>query len=209
MPLPACGVFEDEAAPSLPGPPARRRALFLDRDGVINLDHGYVHRAEDTQWVPGIFELCRVAKEVGCLLIVVTNQAGIARGYYDESQFRAYTRWLHDEFRSRGVALQATCYCPHHPEAKDPASRACDCRKPAPGMILEAARRYRISLGESALVGDKTWDVQAGCRAGVGLNLLYERAGDGGPGSVRTLPEAGVILRDYFETGMGATDVRI
>ncbi|GAA5070566.1 D-glycero-alpha-D-manno-heptose-1,7-bisphosphate 7-phosphatase [Lysobacter panacisoli] len=210
MSVPGCGVFEDDITPRvLQELAAPRRALFLDRDGIINVDHGYVHRGEDTQWMPGIFELSRMAIDAGCLVVVVTNQAGIARGYYDDQQFLAYTRWVHGEFKARGAALHATCYCPHHPDAVDPQARTCECRKPAPGMILEAARRYGIALGESALLGDKSWDVQAGRSAGVGLNLLLEGDGDPAPGTVRSLGEAEHILRKYFASPKGATDVRI
>jgi D-glycero-D-manno-heptose 1,7-bisphosphate phosphatase len=197
--LPPCGVYEwPEDAHRLVRADEPRRTLFLDRDGVINVDHGYVHRPEDTEWVPGIFDLCRVAVEAGALIVVATNQAGIARGYYSERQFRDYTRWVHDEFAARGITLHATCYCPHHPDAPDPGSRLCNCRKPLPGMILEAARRYRIDLGASALLGDKPWDVQAGQTAGVGLNLRLDQDADAGPGVVQTMQEAAVLIRRFF-----------
>ncbi|QGW66801.1 D-glycero-beta-D-manno-heptose 1,7-bisphosphate 7-phosphatase [Lysobacter soli] len=183
-----------------------RRALFLDRDGVINVDHGYVHRSEDTRWLPGIFGVCRTAIEAGCLVIVVTNQAGIARGYYSEATFRDYTRWMHAQFKARGVVLHATYYCPHHPDAPDPSCRQCGCRKPAPGMILEAARRYNIALGESAMLGDKPWDVQAGQSAGIGLNLRFSTDANPAPGVVRTLDEAAWIIHQYFESCAGGAD---
>ncbi|MET3928974.1 D-glycero-D-manno-heptose 1,7-bisphosphate phosphatase [Lysobacter sp. OAE881] len=198
--LPSCGVYErPEDAHRLFEGYDPRRALFLDRDGVINADHGYVHRPEDTEWIPGVFNLCRVAIDVGALIIVVTNQAGIARGYYSEQQFLDYTGWVHGQFASHEIVLQATCYCPHHPDAPDPALRLCSCRKPLPGMILEAARRYRIDLGASALLGDKPWDVQAGQAAGVGLNLRFDPNAMAEPGVVRTMQEAGQVLHRFFE----------
>nr|WP_313287000.1 D-glycero-beta-D-manno-heptose 1,7-bisphosphate 7-phosphatase [Stenotrophomonas pavanii] len=160
---------------------AERKVLFLDRDGVINVNHGYVHTPEQTQWVPGIFELCTMAKGRGYALVIATNQAGIARGYYDIQTFEAYTRWMHAQFAQRGIAIAATVFCPHHPEAGEgPFTTVCNCRKPAPGMFLEAARRYPIDLPQSALVGDKISDMQAGHAAEVGR--LFLLAGDVGKG---------------------------
>lgn len=156
-----------------------QRALFLDRDGVINRDHGYVHRPEQTDWVPGIFDLCRMARDLGYVLVVVTNQAGIARGYYGEDQFAEYTRWVHAEFSRRGVPLLATYHCPHHPtEGVGELRRDCDCRKPKPGMILRAQREHAIDLAASVLIGDKRSDIDAARAAGVGHVFLFGGDGD-------------------------------
>lgn len=153
--------------------PAPRRALFLDRDGVINVDYGYVYTREGTKWLSGIFDLCRAARDAGYVLIVVTNQAGIARGLYDEGTFLEYTRWVHAEFERCGVALLATYYCPHHSVSGLGAfGVACDCRKPAPGMILAAGSAHDIELPGSILLGDKPSDIEAGLAAGVGVNVL-------------------------------------
>ncbi|WP_197017187.1 D-glycero-alpha-D-manno-heptose-1,7-bisphosphate 7-phosphatase [Pseudoxanthomonas suwonensis] len=152
-----------------PGP---YRALFLDRDGVINVDHGYVHTPEQTEWMPGIFDLARAARAAGYVLVVVTNQAGIARGYYDEEQFRSYTLWMHARFEAEGAPLLATYYCPHHPEAgRGELKAACDCRKPRPGMLLAAARRFDIYMAGSLLLGDSETDLQAAQAAGVGCTF--------------------------------------
>lgn len=175
---------------------AERKVLFLDRDGVINVNHGYVHTPEQTQWVPGIFELCKTALGLGYALVIATNQAGIARGYYDIQTFEAYTRWMHAQFAQHGIAIAATLYCPHHPDAGEGTfTTVCRCRKPAPGMFLEAAKRYPIDLPQSALVGDKISDMHAGHAAGVGH--LFLLAGDVGKGDaphnvvvVETLGEA-------------------
>ncbi|MBN8793568.1 MAG: HAD family hydrolase [Stenotrophomonas nitritireducens] len=154
-------------------PGMRQRALFLDRDGVINVDHGYVHTAEMTEWVPGIFELCKVALDVGLALVVVTNQAGIGRGYYDDGQFRDYARWVHAQFMQRGLPILATYYCPEHPEAVIPAYRNdSGYRKPQPGMLLDAARDWNLDLGASLLVGDQPSDIEAARRAHVGRAFL-------------------------------------
>lgn len=152
-----------------------RRALFLDRDGVINVDHGYVHEPDRTDWVPGVFDLCKIAHEREYLVIVVTNQAGIARGYYDETEFLRYSAWMHDEFRKRGAPLLATYYCPHHPiEGLKEYKQDCECRKPKPGMILGAKELFSIALDESVLIGDKDSDIGAGTRAGIAKLVKIE-----------------------------------
>ena len=152
---------------------ASRRALFLDRDGVININHGYVHKAEDTDWVPGIFDLVALAQARGFVTVVVTNQAGIARGYYDEAEFRRYTSWIHECFAQHGVPLLATYYCPHHPDFGVGDLRIpCACRKPQPGMLLRAASEWEIRLPDSVLIGDQRSDIEAAERAGITRALL-------------------------------------
>jgi len=158
---------QDPGEPKLHG--KGRKALFLDRDGVINVDHGYVHSPEQTQWVPGIFELCLAARAAGYLLVVITNQAGIARGHYSEQTFRDYMLWVHGQFQARGAPLAATYYCPHHPTAGLGAAMIeCTCRKPKPGMILAAAAALEINLAESIMIGDSDSDMLAATAAGLG-----------------------------------------
>ena len=161
-----------------PAPPAtaRRRALFLDRDGVINVNHGYVHTPAETRFLPGIFDLTGAAREAGFIIIVATNQAGIARGFYGVAQFIDYTRWMHEEFAARGVCIEATYFCPHHPVAGvGEGLRDCDCRKPKPGMLLAAAARFGIDLGASVMVGDSDSDAAAAAAAGVGRTFILAR----------------------------------
>lgn len=146
-----------------------RRAFFLDRDGVINVDHGYVCSPEQTQFIDGIFELCRAATQRGILNVVITNQAGIARGYYSEVDFLAYMDWMRGEFRKHGAQLDAVYYCPHHPlHGRGDYLRDCECRKPKPGMILRAARDLDLDLAGSVLLGDTASDIVAGEAAGIG-----------------------------------------
>lgn len=160
----------DELLAAVPVP---RKALFLDRDGVINVNHGYVHKPEDTEWVSGIFELCASAQRAGYLIVVVTNQAGIARGYYDVEEFLYYTRWMHEQFSLKGAPLTATFYCPHHREGIDAELAVpCVCRKPKPGMILSAIHKFAIDSGASILIGDSQTDVQAGAAAGLAKSLM-------------------------------------
>jgi len=169
MPPVAKPFIDERAAAQLARATEPRRALFLDRDGVINVDHGYVHRPEDVTWVPGIFDLCRAAVADGFLPVVITNQAGIARGYYTEDTFLAFTRWMHAAFANEGVPLLATYFCPHHPDAGiGPYRVVCGCRKPAAGMLLAALRDFAIDPAESLLVGDKASDMAAARNANIG-----------------------------------------
>ncbi len=150
-----------------------RPALFLDRDGVINEDLSYVYRPEDFHFVDGIFELVAAANQIGCLVIVVTNQAGIGRGYYSEADFHALTAWMRHIFVQRGANVDAVYYCPFHPEhGVGKYKKESECRKPNPGMLLRAAKEHHIDLKRSIMVGDKISDIQAGQRAGVG-GLFY------------------------------------
>jgi len=185
--------FVDPAAEALLARAASpRRALFLDRDGVINVDRDYVHKPDEVEWVPGIFDLVREASSAGYLPIVVTNQAGIARGYYDEATFLEFTRWMHAQFAARGAPLLATYFCPHHPEAGiGPYRVACACRKPAPGMLQAAVRDFELRADLSALVGDKAGDIQAGRAAGVGA-LLQLPSSKADAGEVVGTPLAGL-----------------
>lgn len=152
----------------------KKRALFLDRDGVINEDLNYVHRIEDFHFVEGIFNLLREVQEQAYLLIVITNQAGIARGYYSEDDFHQLSQWMKARLKEEDIHLDAIYYCPYHPEhGIGKYRKKSDCRKPAPGMILEACRDFDIDLQASALIGDKDSDIAAGQQAGVGTNILF------------------------------------
>jgi len=153
---------------------ALTRALFLDRDGVINVDIGYLHRAEDCVFVPGIFELVRQARKADYDVFVVTNQAGIARGYYSEKTFAAFTSWMLEQFAAQGAPITQVYYCPHHPMAGiGEYGIACECRKPAPGMLLRAAAEHHVDLGTSVMVGDSLTDMQAAKAAKVGTCYLF------------------------------------
>jgi D-glycero-D-manno-heptose 1,7-bisphosphate phosphatase len=149
--------------------PALRKAAFLDRDGVINRDRGYVHRWEDFEFMPGAIEGMRRLQEAGYALVVVTNQSGLARGYFTEEQYQALTELLRKEVDRQGVHLAGVYHCPHHIEAVVPElAIECECRKPAPGLVLQAARELGLSLSNSLLIGDKPTDIAAARAAGVG-----------------------------------------
>ena len=144
------------------------RALFLDRDGVINVEVGYLHRVEDVQFVPGIFSLCRTAMRLGYRLVVVTNQAGIARGFYTEADFEALMTWMQEALRVEGVELDAVYHCPFHPEhGVGEYRREHEDRKPGTGMLRRAAREFGVVLADSVLVGDRCSDIAAANSAGL------------------------------------------
>jgi len=149
------------------------KALFLDRDGVINIEKNYVHKITDFEFVEGIFELLRFFQEKDYLLIVVTNQAGIARGYYTEEDFNHLTEWMLQEFETKGIHINKVFYSPYHEEyGIGQYKKSSYCRKPSPGMLLLAQKEFDIDMNNSILIGDKESDILAGVNAGVGKNVL-------------------------------------
>lgn len=157
------------------------RALFLDRDGVVNEEVGYLHRIEDVRFVPGIVPLCRTAVGLGYRLIVVTNQAGIARGFYTEDDFLTLMEWMRAELRSCGVEFDAVYHCPFHPEhGVGKYRRDHEDRKPGTGMLLRAVREFGIELVESVLVGDRCSDIGAANKAGLRQAFLMAGTEDAG-----------------------------
>jgi len=146
-----------------------RKAAFLDRDGVINEDTGYVYRWEDFKFIPGALGGLKRLQDLGYVLVVVTNQSGLARGYYTESEYQLLNMNLNQYLAENGIAFGGVYHCPHHIEGSVPKlSIDCDCRKPAAGMILRASRELSLFLPESLLFGDKYSDGQAAQAAGVG-----------------------------------------
>ena len=157
---------------------ARNKALFLDRDGVINIDHGHVGKIEDFDFVDGIFELCQKAQNSGHLIVIITNQAGIAKGYYSEEDFLTLTSWMETEFRKNGVTISKTYYCPYHIEGKiEKYKKESEDRKPNPGMILKAIKEFNIDPNQSILIGDKDTDIEAGERSGVAKLIKFTNEG--------------------------------
>ncbi|MFH1814746.1 MAG: HAD family hydrolase [Pseudomonadota bacterium] len=150
-----------------------RPALFLDRDGVINTEKNYVHRIEDFEFLDGIFDLCRAAVERKMPIVVVTNQAGIGRGYFSEEQFLGLTDWMKVRFEEEQAPIAAVYYCPFHPQHGVGSYRkeSFD-RKPNPGMLLRARDELGLDMVHSILIGDKGSDIAAAKAAGVGLTLL-------------------------------------
>jgi D-glycero-D-manno-heptose 1,7-bisphosphate phosphatase len=173
-----------------------RAALFLDRDGIINLDTGYVHRPADFVFRPGIFALCAAARARGLALVIVTNQAGIGRGYYTEADFRALTRWMQARFSAEGIEFDGVEFCPDHPtHGIGPYRRESPRRKPEPGMILDASAALGLDPANAAMLGDRATDMQAAAAAGLATRLLLP-ADDA---ERRAAPAGTILLGDLAE----------
>lgn len=179
------------------------RALFLDRDGVVNVEVGYLHRAEDVCFVEGIFSLCRTAMRLGYRLIVVTNQAGIARGYYTEEDFERLMEWMQGALRVEGVELDAVYFCPFHPEhGIGQYKREHEDRKPGTGMLLRGAAELGVSLAESVMVGDRCSDMAAANAAGLRQAFLMSGTEEAGcSGAYLTVESLAEVERWLEEQG--------
>ena len=146
------------------------KVVFLDRDGVINKEVGYLHKSKDFIFIDGVFEACQFFQKLGYNLIVITNQSGIARGHYQEEDFHALTKWMLRQFANRSVDILDVFFCPHGPES------ICKCRKPQPGMLLEARDKFDIDMANSWMIGDKEADVGAASSAGI-INTILVKSG--------------------------------
>jgi D-glycero-D-manno-heptose 1,7-bisphosphate phosphatase len=136
--------------------------VFLDRDGVLNVDHGYVHRPEQLEWIEGAPESVRMLNEAGYYVLVITNQSGVARGFFDEAAVKSFHTHMQNVLAAKGAHVDAFYYCPHHPEGTVKAfAMACACRKPRTGMLERAAREWPIDMSGSLLIGDKDDDMAA------------------------------------------------
>ncbi len=138
------------------------QAVFLDRDGTLNVEKHFLHRREDWEYTPGAVEALRRLRRAGFRLIVVSNQSGIGRGYFSEAAVRRLHAWMRADLRRRGAALDGVYFCPHAPDRRPP----CRCRKPAPGLLEKARRRFGLDLAKSYVVGDKAVDVRLALNAG-------------------------------------------
>jgi D-glycero-D-manno-heptose 1,7-bisphosphate phosphatase len=168
-----------------------RPAAFLDRDGVLNEDLGYVHRVADFHWLPGAVAACRRLQNAGFALVVVTNQSGVARGLYTLADVEHLHAHMAQQLQAQGVKLTAVYACPHHPDGlPGPYRQTCDCRKPQPGMLLQALREHRLDPTQSVLFGDRASDLQAGQSAGVSRRFLV------GPG--QTLRDLNAAVNDLL-----------
>lgn len=147
-------------------------AIFLDRDGTINIDYNYVHKIDDFHFIDGVIDALAELQKMGFLLVITTNQSGIARGIFTQEQFDELTEWMDWSLADRGVELDGIYYCPHDPIESD-----CECRKPSPGMILAAKKDLNIDVANSYMVGDRLSDLLSGKNAGVKKTVLV-RTGD-------------------------------
>lgn len=175
----------------------RHPAVFLDRDGTINVEKDYLFRVEDFAFIPGVPESIRVLKEAGYLVIVVTNQSGVARGYYSLDDVAKLHSHIQEQLAAMGTQVDAFYVCPHHPTEGFGVFRCdCDCRKGAPGMLLQAAAEHNIDMKRSYIVGDKLADVEAGERAGCMPILVL--TGHGSSEAAKLAPGRVSVCADLF-----------
>lgn len=149
------------------------KAVFLDRDGTINKEVNYLYRPEDFVFIPGAVEAIKTFRRLGYKVIVITNQAGVARGYYKEEDVKALHQFLDNLLADEGTRIDAYYYCPHHPDGiVEEYKGECSCRKPKTGMIIHATKDFDIDLSNSIIIGDKEIDVQTGKKSGIGKCIL-------------------------------------
>ena len=146
------------------------KTIFLDRDGIINKEIGYLYKIADFQFINGVFEACQNFNQLGYQIIIVTNQSGISRGYYTEIDFQKVTNWMLGQFKINNIEILDVIHCPHLP------SDFCDCRKPKPGMLLTAKTKHNIDMEKSWMIGDKESDIKAANNAGI-MNTILVKSG--------------------------------
>jgi len=144
------------------------KTIFLDRDGVINKEVGYLHKIKDFQFIDGVFDACLHFQSLGFTLVIVTNQSGIGRGYYGKDEFHTVTDWMLQQFNNQGIDILDVFFCPHGPES------GCDCRKPKPGMLTQAGKKHGINMEDSWMIGDKEADITAANTAGIQNTILVK-----------------------------------
>ena len=171
------------------------KALFLDRDGIVNVDNEHLYRIEDVEFIPGIFDLCRCFQDKCYLIFIITNQAGIPKGLYTEQDFAHLMKWIIQQFKDEGVEISKVYHCSHHPDF----TGSCKCRKPEPGMFLEAKVEFDLDMEHSINLGDKESDIEAGRSAGIKQNVLlcnnlYSREEDACYSIINELEELKSIL---------------
>ena len=142
------------------------KTIFLDRDGVVNKEVRYLYKLSDFEFIDGIFDACLYFQKLGYEIVIVTNQSGITRGYYNENDYQKLTEWMLGQFNDNGINILDTFYCPHGPES------LCECRKPKPGMLIEAKHKYNISMKDSWMIGDSESDIKAANAAGISKTIL-------------------------------------
>jgi D-glycero-D-manno-heptose 1,7-bisphosphate phosphatase len=175
------------------------KAVFLDRDGVINKEVNYLSEISEFEFIPGIFETCKAFQDSGFKLIVITNQSGIARGYYTAEQFHVLDQWMRQQFLEQGIQISATYFCPHHPSLGiGQYKQECFCRKPNPGMILSAVAEHQLDLSKSLLFGDKLSDIESGRKAGVSHCVLLK--------SGHTVSADHILAADMVFDSLGETE---
>ena len=144
------------------------KTIFLDRDGVINKEVNYLHKIDDFEFIEGIFDACLYFQNLGYQIIIVSNQSGISRGYYTKNDYKILTKWMLAKFKDKGITILDTFYCPHGPKSN------CECRKPNPGMFIEAKMKHNIEMKLSWMIGDKEVDIEAANASGIRNTILVK-----------------------------------
>ena len=142
------------------------KTIFLDRDGVVNKEVRYLYKLSDFEFIDGIFDACLYFQKLGYEIVITTNQSGIARGYYSERDYLKLTEWMLGQLYAEGISILDIFYCPHGPES------TCNCRKPKPGMLIEAKDKYNINMKDSWMIGDSESDIKAANAAGISNTIL-------------------------------------
>lgn len=181
-----------------------KKAVFLDRDGTLNVEKDYLFRVEDFEFTNGAVEAVRMLNRAGLFVVVVTNQSGIARGYYSEEDLSVLHRHITTLLAAAGARVDAWYYCPHHPEGREPYRQSCNCRKPLPGMLEQAAGEHGIDLSQSWMIGDKLVDVEAALAAGCRPVLVRTGYGEG---MQEQLPDKVPCCADLLEAAQLITTV--
>lgn len=176
-----------------------KKAVFLDRDGTINIDKNYVYRVEDFKFLPGAIDGLKRFKKAGYLLIVITNQSGIARGYYTEEDYNILEKWMLDQLRIAGADIDAVYHCPHLPDAQVEEFRLdCECRKPKIGMFKTAIERFDIDVEKSIVIGDKMRDLTI-CKNGKTKGFLVYSDKEKKESNIQYITEGISKVADYMK----------
>lgn len=169
------------------------KAIFLDRDGTINVDFGYVHKVEDLKFIPRAIEALRKLQSLGFLLIIITNQSGIGRGYYSMADFKNFMRFMFSKFEKEGIIITDTYICPHHPASQ------CKCRKPKTHYYNQAIKKFDVDVRNSFVIGDKTEDIKSG--ENIGARTILVQTGKGGRDNLYKI-KPNYITKDLYEAGI-------
>ena len=169
------------------------KTIFLDRDGVINKEINYLHKIDDFEFIDGIFDACLYFQNLGYKIIIITNQSGISRGYFTESDYQKVTQWMLNQFKYKNISILDIFHCPHGPDS------ICDCRKPNPGMFLQAKAKHNTDMTKSWMIGDNERDIIAANKAGINNTIMLKT------GHNQSSSNAKIILESIVQTKQAIT----